>query len=45
MKMAKKHETRCSASLVIREIQIKATVRHCFPPIRRTVIKKQTHRK
>lgn len=43
--MAEKHEGRRSAPLAIRETEIRATGRHCFPPIRVTVIKEHTHRK
>lgn len=37
--MASKHIKRCSTSLVIREMQIKA-VRYHFTPIKITIIKK-----
>ena len=38
--MAKKHVKRCSPSLVIRETQIKTTVRQHFTPTRMAIIKK-----
>ena len=38
--MAKKHEKRCSVSLVIREMQIKTTVRYHFTSSRMTIIRK-----
>ena len=40
VQMAKKHEKRCSVSLVIREMQIKTTVRYHFTSSRMTIIRK-----
>ena len=36
---------RCSTSQVIREMQIKTTMRHHLTPIRMTIIKKNTNNK
>ena len=43
--MANKHVKRCSMLLIIREMQIKTTVRYHFKPIRIAIIKKSTNKK
>ena len=45
VQMAKKHMKRCSASLIIREMQIKTTIRHHLTSVRMAVIKKSTNSK
>ena len=42
---AKNHMKRCSASLFIREMQIKTTLRHCLTLARTAIIKKSTNNK
>ena len=44
-RMADKHVRRCSTSLVIREMQIKTTVRHHLTPVRTAAIEKSTDSK
>ena len=43
--MANKHEKRCSVILVIREMQIKTSVRYQFTSSRMTIIRRKRKRK
>ena len=45
MQMANKHMKRCSISLIIREVQIRTTMRYHLMLVRMAIIKKSTNKK